>query len=129
MILTGHEITSEITHGRIVIHPFLPGNVNPNSYNFRVGNTLRVYRDEVIDPRCRPDTELVTMPESGYVLEAQRLGRAAGAIHQPVRVAGRHRLSGPVDTATVPGYESPHLSGHGNRPDHVVEATGRDRIV
>jgi dCTP deaminase len=73
MILTGHEITSEITHGRIVIHPFLPGNVNPNSYNFRVGNTLRVYRDEVIDPRCRPDTELVTMPKSGYVLEAHRL--------------------------------------------------------
>lgn len=73
MILTGQQITSEVAHRRIVINPFLSENVNPNSYNFRVGNSLRVYQDRIIDPRRCPTTELVTMPESGYVLEAQRL--------------------------------------------------------
>lgn len=73
MILTGQQITSEVRSGRITIHPFLPERVNPNSYNFRVGNTLRVYRDAVIDPRVKPDTEEVVMPETGFVLRAHQL--------------------------------------------------------
>lgn len=73
MILTGHQIASEVANRRITINPFLDENVNPNSYNFRVGSSLRVYRDRVIDPRMRPVTDLVTMPESGFVLEAHRL--------------------------------------------------------
>lgn len=73
MILTGQQIASEVADRRITIDPFLDENVNPNSYNFRIGSSLRVYRDRVIDPRTRPDTDLVTMPESGYVLEAHQL--------------------------------------------------------
>jgi deoxycytidine triphosphate deaminase len=73
MILTGQQIASEVALQRITIDPFLTTNVNPNSYNFRVGNSLRVYQDRVIDPRTRPATELMTMPESGFVLEAQHL--------------------------------------------------------
>lgn len=73
MILTGQQITSEVALRRITIDPFVPANVNPNSYNFRVGNSLRVYRERVIDPRTRPATDLVTMPESGFMLEAHRL--------------------------------------------------------
>lgn len=73
MILTGRQIVSEVALRRITIDPFLTENVNPNSYNFRVGKSLRVYRDRVIDPRTRPATELVTMPESGFVLKAHHL--------------------------------------------------------
>lgn len=73
MILTGQRILSEVARRRIKIDPFLAENVNPNSYNFRIGNLLRVYQDAVIDPRARPATDLVTMPESGFTLEAHHL--------------------------------------------------------
>ncbi|MBI2278946.1 MAG: 2'-deoxycytidine 5'-triphosphate deaminase [Candidatus Brennerbacteria bacterium] len=40
MILTGEEIKKEVKRGRICISPFIEENVNPNSYNYRLGRTL-----------------------------------------------------------------------------------------
>lgn len=37
MILTGPQIHREVTAGRIVIEPFADGQLNPNSYNYRLG--------------------------------------------------------------------------------------------
>ena len=44
MILTGPAIAGEHHSGRITIDPFTPDLVNPNSVNYRLGPTLRVYR-------------------------------------------------------------------------------------
>lgn len=40
MILRGKEIDRERQLGRITIEPFTPEQVNPNSYNFRLGGTM-----------------------------------------------------------------------------------------
>ena len=68
MILTGSEITKELQQGRIVIDPFDLECVNPNSYNFRLSNILRVYDDEVLDTRRPNPSSTIEIPESGYLL-------------------------------------------------------------
>jgi dCTP deaminase len=73
MILTGSEIERSVARGDIVISPFRSEKVNPNSYNFRLDSTLRVYREGVIDiKREHPTHELEIGPE-GFVLEPLRL--------------------------------------------------------
>jgi dCTP deaminase len=47
MILTGAAITAAVDRGEIVIDPFDPSRVNPNSYNYRLGE--EIYRVEVGD--------------------------------------------------------------------------------
>ena len=39
MILTGSEIRRNVTLGRITIDPFVPQQLNPNSYNYRLGDS------------------------------------------------------------------------------------------
>ena len=39
MILTGPEISKQVKLKRIIIDPFDATFVNPNSYNYRIGNT------------------------------------------------------------------------------------------
>ncbi|MGW1812909.1 dCTP deaminase domain-containing protein [Streptomyces sp. NPDC002125] len=73
MILTGAEIERERTNGRITIEPFTPEQVNPNSYNFRLGKTLRTYRGTPLDARLTNDFEEIVIPDDGYVLEPGRL--------------------------------------------------------
>ncbi|MGW7609994.1 PEP/pyruvate-binding domain-containing protein [Streptomyces sp. NPDC054766] len=73
MILTGNEIEREWANGRITIEPFTPEQVNPNSYNFRLGRTLRVYRDMPLDAKRTNEFEEIELPDEGYVLEPGRL--------------------------------------------------------
>jgi dCTP deaminase len=76
VILTGPFIEREVQAGRIVIEPFRPEAVNPNSYNYRLGEHLKSFdteRDVFVD---------LQIPESGYVLEPGRmyLGHTAEVI-------------------------------------------------
>lgn len=48
MILTGSEIENRVRSGEIVISPFSHENVNPNSYNFRLHDQMKVYEDDVL---------------------------------------------------------------------------------
>lgn len=73
MILTGTEIERERGNGRITIEPFTPEQVNPNSYNFRLGRTFRVYRDARLDARVANEFQEIEIPDDGYVLEPGRL--------------------------------------------------------
>jgi dCTP deaminase len=73
MILTGPEIVASTHSGKIVISPFEPDQVNPNSYNVRLGHTLLTYDAEVIDA-CRPNpTRATTMGPDGFVLQSGEL--------------------------------------------------------
>jgi dCTP deaminase len=70
MILSGNEILNQMGLGQIDIMPFDSKQINPVSYNLRLGNMLRVYTEDVLDSRGHNPTRLITIPESGYVLQA-----------------------------------------------------------
>ena len=43
MILTGKKIIEEVKSGNIFIYPFDKNQINPNSYNYRLGQTLKIF--------------------------------------------------------------------------------------
>ncbi|WAC71672.1 dCTP deaminase [Roseateles sp. SL47] len=73
MILTGEEISHRVQTGEIVITPFLPENVNPNSYNFRLHSHMKVYEEGVIDIKEEKPTQDIHIGPEGIVLEPMRL--------------------------------------------------------
>jgi rifampicin phosphotransferase len=73
VILTGHEILREHAAGRIVIDPFNVDQLNPNSYNFRLGGSLRTYRRMPIDPRQPNPVGVIDIGDGGHVLRPGRL--------------------------------------------------------
>ncbi|MEV7121161.1 dCTP deaminase [Kitasatospora griseola] len=73
MILTGPEITTAARDGRARISPFEADQVNPNSYNVRLGGTLRVYTGDVIDAHLPNPTREFEIGDGGFVLEPGEL--------------------------------------------------------
>ncbi|NLM69314.1 MAG: dCTP deaminase [Firmicutes bacterium] len=72
MILSGKEIYRNLNK-KIFIEPFNERQLNPNSYNLRLHNQLLVYEDPVLDMKKPNKTSVLTIPESGLVLEPNRL--------------------------------------------------------
>ncbi len=68
MILTGSKIETEVAKGHIKIDPFDKQLVNPNSYNYRLGDQLLVMPG-LIDAKQQPKTQEIRIPEEGYVLQ------------------------------------------------------------
>lgn len=74
MILTGHEIVRQKELGALTIEPFTAEQVNPNSYNYRLGPTLRTHRRGVIDVHARSHAlDEITIPDDGFVLRPGRI--------------------------------------------------------
>lgn len=73
MILTGPEIVAATENGRIVISPFRPDQVNPNSYNVCLGDLLLTYDTEVIDPYKPNPTRETRIGPNGFVLQPNEL--------------------------------------------------------
>lgn len=73
VILTGPEIIESAGNGKISISPFNRDQVNPNSYNVCLGETLVTYSDEVIDAYHPNPTEVTKIDPSGYVLQPDEL--------------------------------------------------------
>jgi dCTP deaminase len=73
MILTGPEITAAASDGRLRITPFDQTQVNPNSYNVRLGRSLLVYTGDVLDPHRPNLTRHVEIGAEGQVLEPGQL--------------------------------------------------------
>lgn len=65
MILTGSKIKEEIKNGVITIAPFSENQVNPNSYNYRLGDRLKIYKN--FDGK-KSVFEEIDIPEDGYIL-------------------------------------------------------------
>nr|WP_297174133.1 dCTP deaminase [uncultured Agathobaculum sp.] len=72
MILSGREIVKHMGK-EIVIEPFDPGRVNPNSYNLSLANELLVYDEYVLDMKKPNAAHRVEIPEEGLLLEPNRL--------------------------------------------------------
>ncbi len=72
MILSGREILRKIG-GEIVIEPFEPKRINPNSYNLTLADELLVYDQPVLDMKKPNPASKIVIPESGLLLEPNRL--------------------------------------------------------
>lgn len=68
MILTGEEIKKEYELGRIRISPFSSDQINPNSYDFRLGNVIKTYKNNILDPKVKQETNSVIIDENGLTL-------------------------------------------------------------
>ncbi len=78
MILSGKEIASRM-NGDIIIDPYQPQRINPNSYNLSLHDELLIYTQSPLDMKRENPHELIRIPEQGLVLETNRLylGRTA----------------------------------------------------
>lgn len=70
MILTGNAIRREREAGTILIDPFDPASLNPNSYNFRLGDRAVAITAGAADGDHRED---MVIPPEGFVLQANVL--------------------------------------------------------
>jgi len=73
MILTGPEIEREWRNGRIWISPYHEDQLQPNSYDFRLGPELLVYTETVLDIRKDNACERIPIPDAGFVLRPDRI--------------------------------------------------------
>lgn len=73
MILTGTEIHRQWEAKRIRIDPFTPDQINPNSYNFKLGRHIKHYKNRVLDPKVRQEVVTETIPSEGLVLQPDRI--------------------------------------------------------
>lgn len=72
MILSGKEILKHMGK-EIVIDPFDPQKMNPNSYNLSLHNELLVYDSPVLDMKHPNPATLITIPPEGLTLAPGRL--------------------------------------------------------
>ena len=70
MILTGSEIIKEYKNGNLIIEPFDEKLINPNSYNYRLGEKLKIFK-EVLEGK--QVFEEISIPESGYILNPHQM--------------------------------------------------------
>lgn len=68
MILTGSEIEKEVSSGGVIIEPFDPKCINPNSYNYHLGDVVRE-----VQPQSISGGMCFDIPEEGVILKAERL--------------------------------------------------------
>lgn len=73
MILTGDEIREHVGNGGITIAPFDPAMINPNSYNYHLGSTLRVHSQATNDSLHPSGTREIVIPTEGLVLRPRHL--------------------------------------------------------
>ena len=88
MILTGRRIEQGVHDGQIVIDPFRPEAVNPNSYNYRLGPLIKAFdaQSGTFEETVLPDDGLVLRPGPMY------LGHTAeviGSTHYAMKLIGR----------------------------------------
>lgn len=70
MILTGSEIIKEVKNKNITLDPFNIDQVNPNSYNYRLGQNLKVFSSFT---NSRGQFKEIELPKNGYLLKPKRL--------------------------------------------------------
>ena len=68
MILSGNEIIKEVANGKITISPFVKDNVTTNSYDVCLSDKLIRYTDEVLDPKKKPNYEIIEIPSEGFLI-------------------------------------------------------------
>ncbi|HSW88789.1 MAG TPA: hypothetical protein VLG12_06530 [Candidatus Saccharimonadales bacterium] len=73
MILTNSEIKKQVEKGDIHINPFSERNLNPNSYNYHLGDKILEATNNIIDSKEKVIFKEITLNEQGYMLFPQKL--------------------------------------------------------
>lgn len=73
MILSGKKILEEVKNKKIIIEPFNPMDINPNSYNYTLDDYIKVYEDDILDPKKELKTRTFKIPDEGLILEPNKL--------------------------------------------------------
>lgn len=75
MILTGSKIKEEVENGKIVIKPFSEEQINPNSYNYRLGEEyVELDNEQVYDIQdIKQNFKTKIIPEDGLVLNPNKI--------------------------------------------------------
>ncbi len=78
MVLSGNEILARLGKD-ILIEPFEPSRLNPNSYNLTLHKELLIYEEVVLDMRRPNRVSRIALPDEGFVLQPNQLylGRTA----------------------------------------------------
>ena len=72
MILSGKEIKRRLDKD-IIIKPFNPLQLNPNSYNLRLHNELLMYDEPILDMKQEHTLRKIIISSKGFVLEPGKL--------------------------------------------------------
>lgn len=70
MILTGEKIHDAVSVGDIIIEPFCPTQLNPNSYNYRLGRTLL---EVSAGDTAESEQVVLSVPDTGALLLPHRV--------------------------------------------------------
>ena len=73
MILSGLKIKEEVLNKKITINPFDENDINPNSYNYTLGDYVKVYKNKVLDVKHKQEVEIIPIPEEGLLLEPNKV--------------------------------------------------------
>ena len=73
MILSGLKIIDEVRNNKIFIEPFDENLVNPNSYNYRLGDLLLEIDEEIIDSKKKTNFRKIKLTDVGYILKPHKL--------------------------------------------------------
>lgn len=73
MILTGNEIRKQVLNKKIIINPFIEENLNPNSYNYRLGEVILEIEADTIDSKKEVKFKKINLTNQGYILYPNRL--------------------------------------------------------
>jgi dCTP deaminase len=72
MILSGREIKNKLGTD-IIIEPFNPKQVGPNSYNLRLHHELMIYDEPFLDMKKKHQTKSLIIPPEGLLLQTGKL--------------------------------------------------------
>lgn len=73
MILTASQILIDWKVGNIKISPFDENQLNPNSYNYRLGEVLYRINDDILDSKEKSNAKKIIVPPDGYCLQPGHL--------------------------------------------------------
>jgi len=73
MILSGTKIDEEVKKRRIIINPYNYRDINPNSYNYTLGSYVKIYKNEVLDPKEKQETEIIKIPDDGLIVYPDKI--------------------------------------------------------
>lgn len=70
MILTGTEIAKEVKRGNIILSPFNSNQINPNSYNYRLGPEIKVFSHF---DKEKSHFQEITISKKGFCLKPHQM--------------------------------------------------------
>lgn len=94
MILTGPEIIKARERGALVVEPFDLSAVEPNDYLVRLGTRLLVNTADRLDAQVPPEVQAEVLPDSGRVLQPERL-----YLGETAEIIGGRNYASTLDTA------------------------------